>query len=507
MRFAFPEECEVELMSEPVTTLTRHPARVVSIDPVVPRVLPNTNYDEISFVYEAINDYTTIWIEQKANEARLRRSHTEESVKTTNELSKVNIWKLSEQLQSRLTLQASRVKSVIETEKTRLRLEAEARQRSLDEEKARIKRLEEEKQRVEEEKERQRLEAEKRRRDEQEQERIRKEAEKLKQEQEQKRKAAEAAELKEKQEQAKKKQEAAQAQKAALSTNFNSIEKQFLKYKQDIEDIKQNVKNAIDQNKDLKKSVNAYKRKINPKFGQLSNSASHTNFIIREVVELVEPVQRENGLPYKWILNFMAKAIVDQAESEVSIRPDAATPLATLAFTLLLKFPEFEYFLAARFVKKCPYIIGFTDPMTTVEGRARMNWKRIGENEWENEVKYDERVAGICTVWAVMTRLSDEGIGIFSDNSSWQFVARTLNTPLSLIKNTHFELLANWWEATAASFLETFGKQAVKVMQLMVVRFVDAVADRKYPSAARLRILGEDWAGKGEIQTLKEMES
>ncbi|KAI3407172.2 hypothetical protein KGF56_000012 [Candida oxycetoniae] len=500
MKFSLPEKFEVVVetasQDQSVHNYGHYPLRSVSLDPLKPRTIDYPGHVEADLIYDAINEYTHSLKEQKIAESTRQKSQSQQFIQSAQELSKINILKLGQEIEARLRLQDLQVQDVINNERKRVRLIEEARQRKLEEE-ARLKRLEEERLEREEEarkeKERERLEAEKRQ----------KEAERLKLEQEQK--AAQAAELKKKQEQDR--LEEIKRLKETRFTNFNNVEKEFYKYKNDIEDIKQNVKLKIDQNTDLKRAVNRYKRKINPKFGQLSNSKHHTDTLIREVITLVEPVKADE-LAYKWILNFMAKAIVHQAETEVIVRPFAATPLAHLAYSLLVTFPEFEYFLAARFVKKCPYIIGFTDPMTTVEGRLRMNWKQYEDDQWESDVKYDERVAGICTVWAVMTQfLSGAGKeGLFSEKSSWQFVARILNTDLSLIRNTHFEVLANWWEATAAHFLQVYKRQAVKVLQLMVSQFVDAVADRKYPSAARLRILGEDWIKMNRIEPMKEME-
>lgn len=476
-------------------------ARAVPIYPIVPRSVYSSPDDNIKSMQTAINDYTSHYIEQRRNESIERDMYTAELIQTVINLSQVNISKFNEQVDNRIESQRREVQDIIAKEKERIRLEQEEqeRQRRLKEE-ARLKKLEEERRKKKEEeerkeKERQRIEAERKRKEE---ERQRKEEEKIRLEKEQQ-KALEAEELKKQQEKA----------RNSNFTDFNSVEKEFYKYKNDIEDIKKNVKEQVNQNKELKRQVNTHKRKINPKFGQLSSSLSHTEQLTSEVLALVDPVKQFDDLAFKWILNYIAKAIVHQAETEVIVRPFAALPLAILANRLLTRYPEFEYFLSARFVKKCPYIIGFTDPMTTVEGRLRMNWKRFGENDWESEVKYDERVAGICTVWAVLSRMQSEHqeYGIFSNASSWQFAARTLNTNVLLLRNTHFELLANWWEAGAVQFQQVFGRQAIKIMKLMVIELTNAVADKKFPSAARLRLLGEEWLNSGRIKSLKEMEA
>ena len=100
--------------------------------------------------------------------------------------------------------------------------------------------------------------------------------------------------------------------------------------------------------------MNQYKRKINPKFGQLSNSLSQFNKISTEVIGMIKAVET-NALVFKWVLNFTAKAIIDQAETEVIVRPNSAVPLAKLAYAILQEIPDFEYYLNARFIKVSIY--------------------------------------------------------------------------------------------------------------------------------------------------------
>lgn len=187
------------------------------------------------------------------------------------------------------------------------------------------------------------------------------------------------------------------SQRASSQTDFLRIEKLFLKYKQDIADIKLNVVEKLEQLPEVKKHTNQLRRKINPKFGQLSNSYTQLKKISSEVTQFIQ-MAKSNELAFKWILNFVAKAVVDQAEKEVTVKPTAALPFRfRLTYQLLISFPEFEYYLTARFIKKCPYIIGYSSTIETEAGRLRMGYKRTN-NQWEDSGKYAERVSGICTV-------------------------------------------------------------------------------------------------------------
>lgn len=513
MRFALPDELDYPGSSASTQVLVKYPVSDATIEPIGPRVAKPPSRDDVIVMYKLISAQTNEWKKRKAYDIAKQQTDSTASIQRVQDQYDSSIRMLSDQFNNRIQLQTQLVEKAIQNEKTRIRLAEEAEKRRLEEE-VRRKRLEKERLQREEEERRRKEEA--RRKAEQERidtERKQKEAEEKRKKEEQ-RKCEEAARLKAEQEEKAQKEAELEKQRAEqlkkeqeqATTNFKSIEKLFLKYKQDIQDIKTQIVAPLDANRDLKKQVNQYKRKINPKFGQLSNSMSHTRTVSMEVYNLVVPTQ-SNELVYKWILNFIAKAIIDQAETEVIVRPFAARPLAALAYFLLEKFPDFEYFLTARFIKKCPYILGYTCSIDSEEGRKRMGWKRNQDNKWEDDVKYDERVGGICTVWSVMTHQSNTQIGIYSHTSSWKFVARILNTDKNLIRNTHFELLANWWEATGGAFANEYGNQSRKLMFAMVGAFVDAVASKRFPAAARLRLLGEEWQTRGTIQGLKQMES
>ncbi|KAI5953643.1 hypothetical protein KGF54_003015 [Candida jiufengensis] len=505
MKFAVPDELLVaeidSINSLPPSILRR--AKNAKISPILPQKSSSKQENDFKNMFEAIRKHTNDWIASKNREIEQNQLNTLLSLEQENNEANLNISILTENFTKKINIQDLEVGRLIEEEREKKRLREEA-ERLRKEEEQRLKRLEEERIRKEEEakreQERKRLEAEK----------LKKEQEALRQKQEEQEriaaeKAKQDAEAKAKLD--KQKQLEQQEAQNNSSTNFSQIEKQFLKYKQDIVDIKKNVVETLKENKELKKQVNQFKRQINPKFGQLSNSTQHTNTICQEIYGFVQKTQ-SNKLVYEWILNFIAKAIIDQAETEVIVRPVAARPLALLSYFLLQNFPEFEYFLTARFIKKCPYIIGYTSNTDSEEGRLRMGYKRNEDGKWEDDVKYDERISGICLVWAVMTheRSVNESIGIYSQPSSWQFIARILNTNLSLIRNTHFELIANWWEGTGRELLGIYGEQGKKIAYLMFTQFIGAVSDRRYPSAARLHLVGEEWLQRGKIESLKSME-
>lgn len=494
VRYGLPDNYDllVDPIPEPVTL------SLIKAQPE-PSPRPSTN-KAFEDAYQNIETCISAFVELTVKEQDSRNEILNSKIRKHDALANANISHLADDFNTRLELQTKQVRDVIRREKERVRIEEERKRREEEE----CKRKEEEERKRKEEEERKRIEEEKKRKEQEERERKAEEERKRKQAEEEAKKKQELKEKLEKEESEKKKKERLSS---LATTNPAKIEESFLKYKQDILDIKNNIVLKLNANKELKKLVNQHKRKINPKFGQLSNSISQLRKVGTEVLELIKPTKADE-LVFKWILNFVAKAIIDQAETEVIVRPNSALPLAHLAFTILHTFPEFEYFLNARFIKKCPYIIGYTCSIDSEEGRKRMGWKRTSDNKWEDEVKYDERMGGIVSVWSVMTRLTDYNLQLplYNIGSSWTFLARIANLDQQLLSNTHFAILGNWWEACAAQFANAYGGQSKKLLFVVVTQLTDVVANKKFPSAARLRILGEDWQQRGRMESLKEME-
>lgn len=331
-----------------------------------------------------------------------------------------------------------------------------------------------------------------------------KQEEKLKREQEEK-KAAALKLQKEKQE-----QEQNKLKQVRERTNFEEIESMFLKYKGMIQTIKSEIVEPVKKDATLKKTLAQHKRKINPKFGQLTNSTQQLSAITNELTSLVDQT-KANPLAYKWILNFISKAIVSQAESEARVKPESALPLGKLAINLLAKYPELKELLLARFIKKCPFIIGYSCNIDTEEGRSRMGWKRQSNNKWEEDTSYDERMGGMVTLFAIITRLPlpPEYIQTqqhpFPISWSWRMLARIANTPKQLLTNTHFVALACWWEAAARELSYAYNKQAFKLLEAVSADLTALVADMKFVGAARLRIINEEWHSTNNLVSFPEM--
>lgn len=405
-----------------------------------------------------------------------------------------------------LSARSRKVQRIIAAEKERLRLEAERiaeeeRLRVIREQEERISKQKQEELRIKREQER----LEKLREETLRQQQVLKKRQQQEQEQKQKQQEAERLVAAAKAEQLKLQREAdLQAKQAAETANPPATKKDFLKYTQDIADIKVNIVEKMKLSP-LKSNVSATRRKINTKLGQLSKSIRQAQVVVAAVCDLIDPT-RQDQLAFNSILNSLAKNIVAQAESEVVVQPSRGQSLALFAGMVMARYPEFEYFIAARLVKKCPYIIGYSVPTDDEEGRKQMGWKKTA-NDWEDRPKYNERVAGICTVWALMASNPQiKSTTIFSQESIWTFLARNINTHTETLSSTHYTVASNWWEAAAHLFLPQYRKQSSKLLQCLVQDWTIVGAERKYPDSIRLRLLGEEWMNLGRIKSFSPME-
>ncbi|KAK9358666.1 GLE1-like protein-domain-containing protein [Lipomyces starkeyi] len=273
--------------------------------------------------------------------------------------------------------------------------------------------------------------------------------------------------------------------------------------------IKSDILAPVASDKALKTYCSTSKRKVKPKLGQLTNSRQQIRKILGELNVIIDEAKEKSDLCYNWLLNFLSKSIVSQAETETTVSPMSAFPLGTLAVFMMSKHDQLRDLLIARIVKKCPYVIGYSCSIDTEEGRIRMGYKRI-EGKWEDDAMYCERMGGIASVWGVMTQI---GFPLNSNIShpyplyhSWTFLSRMLNLPPASLTNAHFTVMAAWWELTARRFLIAYGREGHKLLTTVWDAWTRAASDKRYPAAARLRILGEQWQEHGETGLVRPEE-
>lgn len=282
------------------------------------------------------------------------------------------------------------------------------------------------------------------------------------------------------------------------ATDFNRVENEYAQVLQVIQRIKKDINAPVSADKQLKNHCFMIRMKLKPKFGQLTNSKSQLIKIRNEIKEIIQSAG-SSSLVYRWTLNQYAKCVVQQAESEANVKVQAALPLAMLTILLWTEFPELGEFVISRFVKKCPYLIGYSCSIDTDEGRLKMRYRKH-DAFWETEEQYGERMAGICSVWAAMTqsKLNSNTKHPYPMYHGWKFLSRQLNRPKSQVSNASYCTVAAWWDVSAMRFVQAYGKQGEKMLRAASGVWTE---DMKFPSARRLKLLGDEWRRTNVLKT------
>lgn len=435
----------------------------------------------------ATHDLTTYFVSSFADERRKRKTVVDDLIKQEEDRLRA--------LEEERRRKEEELKRKREEEEKRKKEELERKAR----EEAERKRLEEEKKKKEIEAERKRVEEEQQRQ----QELVKQRELEAKRNIEEKKKAEETR-LKREQEEAKN-----------VVFKPAAVESSFSKYLQDIKDIEATILNPVKENKELKKLVGSHKRKINPKFGQLTNSQQQLTRITGEIQNLIDQTQ-QNNLAYKWILNFVSDAIISQAETEVSVKPKSSLPLAKLTMNLLILYKDLSYFLLAKFYRSCPYLLGYSCSHETEQGRIRLGWNRDESNgKWENEVQYNERLCGITTLYSVLTRLQLDHSYVGYDpattkhplpiKNSWILLARLVDLPSDQLSETHYSIVGAWWDACAKEFLMAYGRQGTKLLHLVSNQWT-SIDGKSSAGRVRLKLLAEEWS-QGKMSSFPGMEA
>lgn len=163
----------------------------------------------------------------------------------------------------------------------------------------------------------------------------------------------------------------------------------------------------VKSQKPLKSTWSTLRRQITPKIGQLTNDTQSINLISSQLHSLLMPTTPHPEEIYVPLLSSLAKAILLQAETEVTASKAAAIPLAQVTRNLLGTLPHFEDVLFAKLAQRVggwaiPTSIPRSDidstPFDETSLRKVMGY-RDSEDGKETQSDYVTRVAGIMRVY------------------------------------------------------------------------------------------------------------
>lgn len=233
---------------------------------------------------------------------------------------------------------------------------------------------------------------------------------------------------------------------------------------------------------------------------------------------------------YGYLLSHLSKALIKQAENEVSAKAEAGFPLARVVLGLILRgHGAFAQVLYARLVKKCPWVVPYLPSraevsnclktLLTPQNQPREEYeKSTGRTADESLGEYIGRMSGISTLYFAILQTP---IGTLVPTVN----AQPTPQQLSALIPAELRLPATWtWLASIlrpslsvqkpvahliALLLDTDGSEMVRIFGVgQVGKLLDAVRTAldagKIPgdsdaSQARLRLLLENWQKKRSL--------
>ncbi|KAJ6508342.1 GLE1-like protein-domain-containing protein [Mycena sanguinolenta] len=390
--------------------------------------------------------------------------------------------------QERDKLLWQRIDSVIKLEEDKVheRLEAERKVRE-----------QEERKKQEEETQRRQLE-EKRRKEEEDKRKVLEEASRQRLEEENRNAEAEKQRIQEEKERTDRLAAEAEFRKAA---GLTTPQADWKNARSILTTLKTSTMKPIKADKAKKSAWGEQRRKITPKIGQLTNDPKS----IREITDFIHdqilmPPQRHPPMLYTGLLSSLAKAILMQAEAEVTAEKKAAIPLSQVAFTLLDRLETFPDIFFAKLVKRCggwPIPCGL--PTVDFDGRPwtddaertkMMGYRRTAIHDDPNKpvppetiVEYMNRVSGIMRVYFHILKLPPQTRPMhpmFQLPRCWTWVSRILCDRALLQSPVAAQLIYTALDVLGSHALEVWGHQWVKLLEMIYTGVTVGFAEGKF---------------------------
>ncbi|KAI0090645.1 GLE1-like protein-domain-containing protein [Irpex rosettiformis] len=367
-----------------------------------------------------------------------------------------------------------RIEGVIKLEEGRARAKQEAEQRKREDEEKKRRDIE---QREKDEQER-KLKEELQKRKEAEEEKQQKEQLKAKEDEDQRRQKED--ETRQKEDEARQKEDEARkaAQDQAVDEAMKSIgastaAEDWQKGHDLLKRLKDGAMKTVKSDKQMKSVWSAGRRKITPKIGQLTNDPESIKRITQQLIEVVKPPVPHPRPIYFALLSSLSKAILLQAETEVTAEKRSAIPLSQVTANLL---GSVELFCDIFWAKLCqraggwpvPYAIPPNNVDNTPSDLAARR-KLLGYRENENAAAYSTRVAGVMRVYFHVMAVPIESIvdPRFRLPRYWTFFARILQQPQLLEAPVGPEVIFTALDVAGASAREIWGAQWVKLLSVL----------------------------------------
>ncbi|KAG8158905.1 hypothetical protein KVR01_011348 [Diaporthe batatas] len=266
------------------------------------------------------------------------------------------------------------------------------------------------------------------------------------------------------------------------------------------------------QNKALKAKAGDLRRQLRKVIGQLSLDKDGNRVVMQKVtVVLKEALANEAGsqmvdpslvvftprqpvegamhnaeLPslFLFVLNHLAKAIINQFINEAASNTKTADPVGVCA-AAVFSDPTFQWrgqtlidVLIAKFHVVCPVLFGARGSEKSEQGRDLVGWKRRG-TAWVPEAEHLDRMTGLAAGYAAIA-LRDfskaKKQNPYPMPHYWESMAKIVNTPPQQMSATQCVVLRAMIDHHEARFLQFYGSAAIAALRLALVDFPAAAA-------------------------------
>jgi len=212
----------------------------------------------------------------------------------------------------------------------------------------------------------------------------------------------------------------------------NAIEEAH-SYINEIKKIKNEIRPAVKENKEWKNQTTRLKIRINTRIGQITNTRESVNEISTDLNNILNQGKQISTEVYYWLMDFISKKIIKQAENEISINKIMAFPMAQIFSNIVNNHKPFFKIFMGRLYKKCIYLIpsygNKTNDKSNEEYLKEIGYKKLTEG-MEIESRYYERIKGMVLLFSaiIQTPNTSENSNL-NIASSWRWLARLLNMP------------------------------------------------------------------------------
>ncbi|CCA68347.1 hypothetical protein PIIN_02213 [Serendipita indica DSM 11827] len=234
-------------------------------------------------------------------------------------------------------------------------------------------------------------------------------------------------------------------------------------------EIMQNVKHGhlkrVKEDSVARRQWNGIRRNVTLRIGQLTDNDSEVARISTQIFELVRVLDPSTDI-YPAALSALAKAIVLQAETEVTAKLDTAGPLAAVVINLF-NLPGFDEVLWSRMVTRTGgWVIGHF--VTKRQGQNDAEFRKLaGYREDETQVDRQTRIGGVISLYfAICT--SPKATSMlptpFWPTKIWSFLSRIMGDARLTRQSMAPYLMHSCLEMAAGTGLAMFGRQWLKLL-------------------------------------------